>query len=123
MIHVRIYEPGGVVATVPTDFVTASRLVRAAKLRGVEAVIVPWTRYETRTWRETLDRLEAITVAVGVCEGTCKCTLRPTGESILCLVPFGVEVQMADGNSVMFQRESPAIPQGTAEPAKEAEDA
>lgn len=113
MIHVLIMEPGGTVRTVPTDFVTASRLVRAATFEGKKAIIVPWTKSDTQDWRGLLDNHEGVTVSIAVCDGTCKCTLRPSGDRIMCFVPYGVEVLLPDGSPITFQR--PTIPQGTAE--------
>lgn len=124
MIHVLIITPGGTVRTVPTDFVTASRIVRSATLAGKSAMIVPWSRSETREWTRQLDAGEALNAPITLFAGTCPCTVRPTREKIRALVPLGVIQHTGDGQSYFLEplaaapaaAASETVPQGTAPP-------
>lgn len=119
MIHVIIDEGVGKVRTVPTDFVTASLIVRSAALAGKGAQIVPWTRQETREWTRLLDAGEALVASITLFEGTCRCTVKPGKEKIRVLVPLGVIQEIGNGQGFFLEPLAPLpdsteeIPQGT----------
>lgn len=108
-IHVVIDEGVDKVRTVPTDFVTCCRIVRSAKLAGKGALIVPWTRGETREWTRLLDSGEALVAPITIFAGTCPCTVKPTGEKIKALVPLAVVQGIGSETSYFLEPLAPLV--------------
>lgn len=104
-LYVKIYEFGGEILTQRVDFVTAALIQQAAKLQGKMAEIGTWTRSTGQVWTDRFSRRE-VTIA----------KIAPGGQVVMALVPFGLPITLASGETVQFEAENPpVVPQGIVE--------